>query len=366
MAGAVVELLGWPGGNIRVGVALCWINPLRPIQFLFVFPLLHPSRGKFPSDNLLSSQNRSTIPKGRPSHQRPQMRYITFHPIKNPSDCPFRSGPSPTPVFEWITLTRSHPLFRLWCFLHLLARLSPSYAHYATSEATEKGKEERRVRQKWMSGVPAFESLTRIFSPVVARSRSGIFAIEISSTIPVPVPWLEENPIVGCSRTKECTATSPHSCWSAFLPHTVPFHSFMHVPIARVILFLGIVSYPFACVTRRPNILFSSSLAITCALPIMTCVLTPLGAPVVRVCLTLKRVPTSGIWRCGSTTGFFLSPITQMRRFLKNKIKGEKSPKPPQPGFPTQIADRPPGFPTEPSITPKGVRSLFYRDRGVD
>ena len=92
---------------------------------------------------------------------------------------------------------------------------------------------------------------------------------------------------------------------------------------------------------------------------------TPLGAPVVRVCLTLKRVPTSDIWRCGSTTGFLLSPTTQMRRFLKNKIKGKKSPKPPQPEFSTQIADRPPGFPTEPSITPKGVRSLFYGDRGV-
>jgi outer membrane protein assembly factor BamA len=45
MAGAVVELLGWPGGNIRVGVALCWINPLRPTQIPFALPLLNPSGG---------------------------------------------------------------------------------------------------------------------------------------------------------------------------------------------------------------------------------------------------------------------------------------------------------------------------------
>ena len=38
MAGVVMEPLGWPGGNIRVGVMLCWVNPLRPIQLLFVPP----------------------------------------------------------------------------------------------------------------------------------------------------------------------------------------------------------------------------------------------------------------------------------------------------------------------------------------
>jgi hypothetical protein len=56
-----------------------------------------------------------------------------------------------------------------------------------------------------------------------------------------------------------------------------------------------------------------------------------------------------------------------MRRFFKDKIKREKSPKPPQPGTPTKIVDRPPGFQAELGTGPqKGGRSLPYRDRGID
>jgi hypothetical protein len=132
------------------------------------------------------------------------------------------------------------------------------------------------------------------------------------------------------------------------------------------ILFVGIVSCPFARVTRRPDTLFSCSLAVTCAPPAVTCVSISPGARVVLVHLALERVPTLDVWRRGSTTGFLFSPTTQMDRFFKNKNKRKKSPEPLQPRVPTNIVDRPPGFRAELGIALEGGRSLSCRDLGVD
>jgi hypothetical protein len=287
MAG-VVEPLGWPGGNIGVGVALCWVNPLRPIQLLFVFHLLHPSRGQFPSDNLLSSQNRSTIPKGRPSHQRPQMRYVTFHPIKNPSDRPFRSGPSPTPVFEWITLTRSHPLFRLWCFLHLLlARFSPLYAHYATSEATEKGTRRAEGPAEADVGCPGVPESYKDIQPRRGEVQVGdsrqVGDLCLPSFVCRSRSRSRSRSLAGRKSDRRMFSNEGVYCYVApfllFCLHSLHCTvSFLYARTdVRVILFLGIVSCPFARVTRHPDIFISFSLAITCTPSITTCVLTTLA-----------------------------------------------------------------------------------------
>ena len=56
---------------------------------------------------------------------------------------------------------------------------------------------------------------------------------------------------------------------------------------------------------------------------------------------------------------FSLFPETTMHHLFKNKNKRKKSPEPPQPGIPTDIADRPPGFPTELGIGSQGEWSLL-------
>jgi hypothetical protein len=53
-----------------------------------------------------------------------------------------------------------------------------------------------------------------------------------------------------------------------------------------------------------------------------------------------------------------------MRRFFKDKFKGKKTPKTPQPEAPTQIVDGPPGFPAELSNTPKGGVESFPSGSG--
>ena len=293
------------------------------------------------------------------------MRYVTFHPIKNPSDRPFRSGPSPTPVFEWRTLTRSHPLFRLWSFLHLLlARFSPPYAHYATSEATEKGKRRAEGSAEANIGCPGVPESDKDIQPRRGEVQVGASRQVGDLCLPNFVCRSRSRSLAGRKSDRWMFSDEGVYCYVApfllvCLPSLLCTVSFLYARTdVRVILFLGMVSCPSARKTRHPDIFISFSLAITCTPSITTCVLTPLGAPVVRVCLTLKRVPTSGIWCCGSTTGFLLSPTTQMDRLFKSKNKRKKSPSPPQLGIPTQIVDRPPGFPTDLGIGPKGRRGF--------
>jgi hypothetical protein len=107
----------------------------------------------------------------------------------------FRSGPSSTSVFEWITLTSSLPLFCLQCFLQLLlARLSPQQARYATSKVREKGKRgaESSAEDVRCPGVQeSFDEdiqLRRGEAPVGTVVRLGILAFVIPSVVLVTVP----------------------------------------------------------------------------------------------------------------------------------------------------------------------------------
>jgi hypothetical protein len=115
---------------------------------------------------------------------------------REPVRSSFRSGPSPTSVFEWITLTSSHPLFRLQCFLQLLlARLSPQQARYTTSKAREKGKREAESSAEADVRCPGVQEsfnediqLRRGEAPVGTVVRSGILAFVIPSVVPVTIP----------------------------------------------------------------------------------------------------------------------------------------------------------------------------------
>jgi hypothetical protein len=151
---------------------------------------------------------------------------------------------------------------------------------------------------------------------------------------------------------------SPYSLY-----HSIDF--LVRVPVVCVILFVGIVSCPFARVTRYRDTLFSRSLAITCNPPAMTCVSIPptaLGYSCMFGTGTDSHIGDLALWVHPS---FPLFPDDTMDRLFKNKNKNKrkKSPEPLQPGIPTNIADRPPGFPTELGIGSKGGRSLSYRDR---
>jgi hypothetical protein len=90
-----------------------------------------------------------------------------------------------------------------------------------------------------------------------------------------PDPWLEEDPIVVCSRTRECTVGSPFSCWFAFPHRTAPFHflAVAHVLIlCDSIRWYSILSFR-SCYSSLRYLVLACSLAITCVPPVITRVL---------------------------------------------------------------------------------------------
>ena len=119
-----------------------------------------------------------------------------LQPNREPVRSPFRSGPSATSVSERITLTSSHPLFRLRCFLQLLlARLSPQQARYTTSKAREKGKRGAESSVGADVGCPGVQEsfdeyiqLRRGDAPAWTVVRSGILAFAVPPVVPVTVP----------------------------------------------------------------------------------------------------------------------------------------------------------------------------------
>jgi hypothetical protein len=127
--------------------------------------------------------------------------------------------------------------------------------------------------------VPEFKSpLKKIFSPTVARSQwdsdqHGDPCLFDSVCCPRcrPDPWLEEDSILICSRTRGHTVASPFSCWFAFPPCTSPFH-FLDVTHAHMLC--GSICWKStlffrSCYSSPRHLVLACTPAVTCAPPVI-------------------------------------------------------------------------------------------------